>query len=355
MISKQELEIDEFLTDPQGTLENIQKVFLKRFNPEFQALQYMYTALLDDVLTRGQRIAAIYLISQSELRQILQDIYYYTTDQFEKKFIFNPDQYSGQAVRTVLDEAEKFSETFSRDFGQLKPTNIIRSTIQRTKMDASTNGVFTADFLRPIPIYYKQDCDFLDFSQIIDVQWNYNVQVSNDRLSQVKEIMQKAYQSQINDQEEKLLQDYFDNDQSLVKNSGLSPKVFPNLVEKNPQLAVFMVVKICQTPEFYEYLNKFLEIDLSKNVLDVYSNLISKVNISTDFTGLFVQQCIQQCQRQIRLVRFVCVFIKQLLKNKLLFLKDVKTELYAFAIENTRLQEATSLWKQLKQIEQQPQ
>lgn len=53
---------------------------------------------------------------------------------------------------------------------------------------------FDIDFLRPVPTVIQQS-EFLwmDLGIFADLQWDYNISVTNDNLSLVKELLQKSY------------------------------------------------------------------------------------------------------------------------------------------------------------------
>lgn len=60
------------------------------------------------------------------------------------------------------------------------------------------------DFVRPLPTAVACDFTWTDASGAVDILWNYKIQLNQDKLSQVKELIQKAHQEQLNDCEVKV-------------------------------------------------------------------------------------------------------------------------------------------------------
>lgn len=98
--------------------------------------------------------------------------------------------------------------------------------------------------------------------------------------------------------------------------------------------------------------------ELSLNSLDVVNKVINNAELPKEFLTLYITNCISQCEEksrdkmaQTRLVRLVCVFIKSLIKQKIINPKEMYIELQAFCIEFSKIGEASNLFKMLKGLD----
>jgi hypothetical protein len=63
---------------------------------------------------------------------------------------------------------------------------------------------------------------WIDVGVFCDLQWDYNICVTSNALSIVKELLLKAQQTSLNAEEIRVLQDHFKQD-SIVKSCGFTP------------------------------------------------------------------------------------------------------------------------------------
>lgn len=151
----------------------------------------------------------------------------------------------------------------------------------------------------------------------------------------------------------------------MVRESGLSPHNLPRLVEHNPLVAYECLVRILiysSEDEKNDYLSSLIGMDMSLHTMEVVNRLAThnlgsgRPILMPEYLHLFISSCIASCENvqdrhaQNRLVRLVCVFVQSLLRNKIIHVDDIYVEVQAFCVEFSRIREATSLFKSLKEL-----
>ncbi|CAD8055217.1 unnamed protein product [Paramecium sonneborni] len=354
MISNSDIEtINKFILEANGTMENIQKAF---------------------IFTKGQRLLIIYLLNNSELRQCLTDISSYSQNQFEKKFIQDPQLYAGLTIKTLLEEQDKFITSDKQiNKEQQVPqnsSNKMRNLIsinnnpphklqQDQTLEKCQNG-FDIDYLRLIPNIVQNRYDWIDFYQFNNIQWDYSLQINYDKLSQIKEIMQKAQIEQLSEDELKQFQDYLKKENNnLLINNGLLNFNLSDLIEKNLNLAFFLFCKYFPNVEFLDLMDGLVTIDITPNSLEIMCMIIQQYHKPQEYLNYYVNYCIQFCSNikdkgsQIKMIKYLTIFLKHLINKKMLKTQELQTELQAFSIEFSNIGETSSLFKLIKNDQQQ--
>ncbi|CAD8101756.1 unnamed protein product [Paramecium primaurelia] len=216
---------------------------------------------------------------------------------------------------------------------------------------------YQTDYLRPIPNIITSDPQWNDNILLMNVQWNYTLEINYDKLSQVKEIIQKTCTTEISDDEQRLLFNYLSNEKDLLKNCGFTCQRLPIIIEKNKEIAHFLLIQICNLDGFEEFLEVFIQTDVTQNTLELFAQLFGELKLPQEYITQYINYCIDFCnnikekQQQNKLVRFVSVFIQQMLKQKAFITKDILTDLQAFCIEFSKVGEVSKLFKLVKSQE----
>lgn len=111
---------------------------------------------------------------------------------------------------------------------------------------------FELDYLRPLPEAFAFEFEWLDLNVVQDMVWDYKIELNHDQVIMIRELMQRAQGAKLAQQEQQMIIDLFNQDQKLITESGINPRVFPQLVEFNSELASFIIAKLNECVEIHE-------------------------------------------------------------------------------------------------------
>ena len=93
---------------------------------------------------------------------------------------------------------------------------------------------------------------------------------------------------------------------------------------------------------------------LSITLLEVFHDILQKVDFPKEFILLFVKNCMDQCSASTetkvlknRMVRLVIVFLQNILKQKILDFEDISTSIKQFCMEHNTSKEAQDMLKKV--------
>jgi len=215
--------------------------------------------------------------------------------------------------------------------------------------------------MRPLPFIYnihtKEDVtwSFLDINH--PYQWDQSMS-SNGNLA-LKSIINKALISPLDQKERQELINMMNVERELIL-SAITVDKLPEVIEHNTEVAVALILNIRNTSHIDRYLSVLEHMDMSLQSMEVVNQLTSAVELPGAFLYQYINNCIDQCQKyrdkftQQRMVRLVCVFISCLVRNKIVQVKELvppSSYVQSFCIEHSKIREAASLFRLLKNLE----
>ncbi|KAJ3236832.1 hypothetical protein HDU81_010296 [Chytriomyces hyalinus] len=183
-----------------------------------------------------------------------------------------------------------------------------------------------------------------------------------ERKQKAMALMQKAIEYPLRSTEQQLISNEITEDASFVfECNQLSSSTFPNLVERNPNVAINVLKALLSLSAADEFLNAMLGMSISIHCMDVVNTLASLMKpyniLGSEFMHLYIASICRKCdlsvdaENQARNVRLVCVFIQSLLRNAVIAVEEFEVEMESFCIQYSRYKEASDLFQLLRQAQ----
>ncbi|CAD8122364.1 unnamed protein product [Paramecium sonneborni] len=203
----------------------------------------------------------------------------------------------------------------------------------------------SSEYLRPIPQILTPSWEDISPPFIHQPVWDYNI---NPFLFRI--FIAQAQSTKLSTQDQQMILTLFKPEYKIDLTQ------FNNLVEYNPQLVSDIITKLHQYGvNVHEYLDFLIQIKVTIQTLELVNQLTKNITLPDQFLNMFITRCIVTCeevkqnqQQLARQVRLVSVFIKTLIKQKTFDPKKIYVELQGFCLEFSSIQEATQLFKAIK-------
>jgi hypothetical protein len=206
---------------------------------------------------------------------------------------------------------------------------------------------FVPSFVRPPPPIVPVNPDsselrWIDPEPLHEVVWDPQMCTTRARASDLQELMVTAMRSPLKEEHQQIVKAQLEADPKLVFQCGLTPQNLPDLVQNNSVIATEVLLRLLNSNQKADYFAALENMDMNQHSMAVVNRLTSTVQLPSEFVHTYVSNCIRSCGNipdkygQVRMVRFVCVFLQSLIKNNLIDVQDLFIEVQAFCIEHSR-------------------
>lgn len=225
--------------------------------------------------------------------------------------------------------------------------------------EAVTLEEFAPEFVRPPPPFLPigtecHELRWIDPETLHEVIWDPDMGMKGERGSEIREVIARALKSPVQEAEQKMVVAGLEKDPKLVHMCGLTPQKLPDLVQNNSQLATEILLKLVSSNQMPQYLEALVNMEVNMHSMEVVSRLTDSVELPAEVLHTYISHCIRSCENiqdkydQIRMVRFVCVFLKRIMKSNVIDANELLIEVQAFCMEYSRIREVTDLFRALK-------
>lgn len=218
---------------------------------------------------------------------------------------------------------------------------------------------FIPEFTRiPPPVFPiavdARELRWIDPEPLHEVVWDPDVGMRVERGAELRDLLARALKSPISDELRKHVVTQLESDPKLVHLCELTPQKLPDLVQNNSTLATEMLLRLASSKQMPQYLDALASMNMNFNSMEVVNCLSRAVKLPTDFVHSYISNGIRSCgdipdkSAQVRMARCVCMFLKNLMKNKTIDVQNHYIEVQEFCMEYSRIREVADLFRALK-------
>ncbi|KAI8929143.1 hypothetical protein BC831DRAFT_444865, partial [Entophlyctis helioformis] len=137
----------------------------------------------------------------------------------------------------------------------------------------------------------------------------------------------------------------------FVHQVGLSPHAFAGLVDHNPTVAGHVLVALCLSPSFSQYLDVLITTSPTIHSMEIVNRVAQTLVLPPVFLHTYLSTAMAACDAlrdkfmQNRQARLVCVFIQSLVRNRVLPIAEYGVEIMPFCLAYSRVKEAAALYR----------
>eukprot|EP01062_Namystynia_karyoxenos_P047447 TRINITY_DN3579_c0_g1_i1.p1 TRINITY_DN3579_c0_g1~~TRINITY_DN3579_c0_g1_i1.p1 ORF type:complete len:486 (+),score=180.39 TRINITY_DN3579_c0_g1_i1:120-1577(+) len=210
----------------------------------------------------------------------------------------------------------------------------------------------------------------------VDLVWDGSMGSTPDAVLELRERVQKAHCTKLTSEEEQALLESFKQEQSVLLRAGISPQRFPELVERNPTLAAYVIWKLADSGNYHiaeEFLTALVHMDPLVSVCETLLSLHGQgggdacgdvpelrpggqgEKLTTDFVGRNITASQHSGKRRTGHTKLIAVFCTQLLRqgdasgvDRAPLLEPLLPELKSFCVEHAAIGEVSKLYKELQ-------
>lgn len=213
--------------------------------------------------------------------------------------------------------------------------------------DVVTLEDFAPAFVRLPPPFLliseeSKELRWIDPEPLHEIVWDPDMGIKGERGSELRDIIARALKTPIPESQQARVLSQLEADPKLVHLCGLTPQKLPDLVQNNAELATQLLLKLISSKQMPQYFSALVNMEMNRHSMDVVNRLTSSMHLPSEFVQSYISNCIRSCNNipdksgQLRMVRFVCIFIKNLIKSKAVDPQDLSIEVQAFCIEYSR-------------------
>ena len=243
--------------------------------------------------------------------------------------IFNIEAMKTNAnvLNRQLDEINSEMTSSSKKKKKLK---ILRSPIDQFEIIKDNFLGFQLACRRLVPPMNSslQDPIWMNFTHdthdLFKIEYDPNLGFANYMKTRL--LINKAFKNELTRQSDDYqnLVKYLNKEPKLIHRIGLTPKKLPNLIVKNPLIAVHILVILRKSSDFVDYLKVLVDMEISINSLEVVNELSNHFFLPVEFLRFYFCNFINACELitdvsvSKPLVRVLCFLMKSLVQKKAL-------------------------------------